>query len=330
LKQIEHLEEICSKNKDYLDKTIKKLSDISKELNEEARETKEEIFVPRGSLTYLLITDKDIEGYRKDGPDSLPYEAKTLQETLGTWDDDPSILKEKIRTSLWERYAFIEEMSADELLQKQENSLDKISDILRMSHPFWTIDEIKLSQSSRRGKIYFCGVTNSEESFLAKGIKSNPVFSNMIFFNTSDRHSILLGQVETGVPLFTLKSLYQMKKSYKFLSAQKMYGAIEDATTDPLPLKMTEKYNYIRKTYLPACLLGIYNPPPDMEEEEIYQNLSDNPELLVMIEEKLQKFIGEKGKDTVIKKLLEIIGEKVIPPDERELVQEYIKFIRES
>ena len=107
-----------------------------------------------------------------------------------------------------------------------------------------------------------------------------------------------------------------------------MYSAIEDASTDPMPLKMTEKYNHIRRTYLPARLLDIYIPPPDMEEEDIYENLSENPELMVMIEEKLQKLIEEKGKDNIIKKLLEVMTERVILSDERNVIQEYIKFIR--
>jgi hypothetical protein len=328
LKQIERLEEICCSKKDILDKTIKKLSDIAGDLSEESKEAKEEIFEPKGSLTYLLITDKDIERYRKDGPDTISYEGKNLYETLGNWNEDPSYLKEKIRKSLWNRYAFIEEMSADQLLREQGNSLEKISEILRMSHPFWTVDEIKLSQRGNTGKIYFCGVTASEESFIAKGLKENSLFSNMIFFSLNDRHLILLGQVETGVPLFALKSFHQMRKNYKFISAQKMYSAIEDATTDPMPLKMTEKYNHIRRTYLPARLLDIYIPPPDMDEEEIYENLSENPELMIMIEDKLQKLIESKGRDNIIKKLLEVMTERVFVSDERDIVQEYIKFIR--
>jgi hypothetical protein len=97
-----------------------------------------------------------------------------------------------------------------------------------------------------------------------------------------------------------------MRKSYKFISAQKMYSAIEDAATDPVPLKMTEKYHHIRRTYLPARLLEVYIPPPDMEEDEIYENLSENPELMVMIKEKLQKLIEDKGKDNIIKKLVKL------------------------
>ncbi len=328
LKQIDRMEEICCSKKDYLDKTIKKLSTISHDLWEESKEAKEEIFEPRGSLTYLLITDKDIERYRKDGPDTITYEGKQLYESLGNWDEEHGYLKEKIRKSLWNRYSFIEEMSADELLREQDNSLDKISEILKMSHPFWTVDEIKICQRGTTGKIYFCGVTASEESFIGKGLKGNPLFSNMIFFSLNDRHLILLGQVETGVPLFAVKSFNQMRKSYKFISAQKMYSAIEDATTDPLPLKMTEKYNHIRKTYLPARLLDIYIPPPDMEEDEVYENLSGNPELMVIIEDKLQKLIEDKGKDNIIKKLIEIMTERVILSDERDVIQEYIKFIR--
>ncbi|MEQ8189475.1 MAG: tubulin-like doman-containing protein [Candidatus Eremiobacterota bacterium] len=330
LKQMERMEEICCSKKDYLDKTIKKLSHIARDLYEESKEAKEEIFEPRGSLTYLLITDKDIERYRKDGPDTISYEGKQLYETLGNWDEEQGYLKEKIRKSLWNRYAFIEEMSADELLREQDNSLEKISEILRMSHPFWTVDEIKIRQRGSTGKIYFCGVNSSEESFIAKGLKENSLFSNMIFFSLNDRHLILLGQVETGVPLFALKSFNQMRKSYKFISAQKMYSAIEGATTDPVPLKMTEKYNHIRRTYLPARFLDIYIPPPDMEEEDIYENLSENPELMVIIEEKLQKLIVEKGKDNIIKKLLEIMTERVILTDERDVIQEYIKSVRNA
>ncbi len=326
LKQIDRMEEICLSKKDYLDKTIKKLSAIAQELGEESKEAKEEIFEPQGSLTYLLITDKDIEGYRKDGPDTIAYEGKELYDNLGSWDEEQGYLKEKIRKSLWNRYSFIEEMSADELLRKQDNSLDKISEILKMSHPFWTVDEIKICQRGNTGKIYFCGVSASEESFIAKGLKEN--FSNMIFFSLNDRHLILLGQVETGVPLFALKSFNQMRKSYKFISAQKMYSAIEDAATDPVPLKMTEKYHHIRRTYLPARLLEVYIPPPDMEEDEIYENLSENPELMVMIKEKLQKLIEDKGKDNIIKKLVEIMTERVILSDERDVIQEYIKSVR--
>ncbi|HPZ07218.1 MAG TPA: tubulin-like doman-containing protein, partial [Candidatus Eremiobacteraeota bacterium] len=328
LRELEKIEEFCLNYIDYFEKIIMKLSGISKEFKEEAKDIREEIFAPRGALTYLLITDKYIETYRKDGEKTLSYEAKSLYENIGNWDDPSPVLKEKTTKILWERYAFIQEISADELLRGQENSLFKIEDILRMSHPFWTIDEIKLSQSGNRGKIYFCGVRGAEESFLAKGLKEKPLFSNMIFFNLNNPHILLLGQIETGSPLFALKTFSQMRKSYKFLSTQKIYRAIEDATTEVLPLKMTEKYSQIRRIYLPSTLLGIYNAPLHMEEAEIYQNLIDNPDFLSIIEEKLQRFIQEQGKDTVIKRLMEISSEKTFSAEDREVIREYINDLR--
>jgi hypothetical protein len=72
-------------------------------------------------------------------------------------------------------------MSADELLRNRI-ILDKISEILKMSHPFWTVDEIKICQRGNTGKDIFLRCLCIAGNFIAKGLKEN--FSNMIIFQS--------------------------------------------------------------------------------------------------------------------------------------------------
>jgi len=325
LKLLDKLEPYCYEWKNNIKINIKKLSDIGRDLKEEAEDTKEEIFIYRGALTSLLITDRDLDVYRKDSDKDLPLEGRSLYEALGSWEDSAPVLRDKIRKFLWDRYSYIEETLADEILKSQENSLDKIEENLKMTFPFWTVDEIILAQSRNREKIYFCGLKNSEASFLAAGLKQKPNLSGVACFNLTDPHSIFLGQVETGMPLFALKVFSQMKKAYSYLSAQHLFRAIEDVTGEPFPIKMTPLYNQIRRIYLPATLLDIYKPPAGLVDEEIYENLAENPEILSIIEEKLQKIIIDDGKDKIKEKLLDIIGEKPLSPPDREFIQDYMK-----
>ena len=325
LNLLEEIEPFCQEYKNRIKVNIKKLSDIARDLKEEAEDTREEIFIYRGALTSLLITDNDLERYRKDGAKELPLEARNLYEKLSSWDASTPELRDRVREFLWNRYECIEETSADELLKGQENSLEKIEETLKMTYPFWTVDEIILANSRNREKIYFCGLKNSESSFLAEGLKRKPNLSNIACFNLTDPHSIFLGQVETGIPLFAMKVFSQMKKAYNYLSAQYLFRAFEEARSEPFPLKMTPQFNFIREIYLPASLLEIYKAPAGMAEEEIYDNLAENPDILSVVEEKLKRTIKEKGPDAIKEKLVEVMGEKALSPSDRDFVQDYIR-----
>lgn len=325
LKKIEQLEEFFREYEEKINRDIKKLYNISQDFKEDAQDIKEQIFIPRGSLISLLITEEELETYRKDSMEDLPKEARGLYEHLGNWDLPAPDLKKKIGEFLWERFLFIEETSVDDVLKRKEGSLDKMEETLKMTYPFWTIDEIILSQNVNREKIYFCGVSSSEKSYLAEGLKKKPQLSNMTTFSLNDPHSIFMGQIETGIPLYALKVVTQMKKSHNFLSGKKFFRTFKNITTEPFPLKMTPKYNEIRKIYLPAYFLELYKPPLNMNDDEIYQNLADNPDILSVIQGKLEKFIKEKESGLVKVKLLEMMGEKEITPADREFVQEFIK-----